>query len=316
MRAFGTVSSNHLSPSRYLGAGTKQRPTAFYDAIDGSYCTYSAFGETGDCTTPDCNDPSYPDRYGYGGQRMCGVYKPTNVISISYGGAEIGLPAYYTERQCNEIMKLGLQGTTVVISSGDYGIGGSPNGGAACLEGGDGRPIFNPQADATCPYVLSVGSTEFDDYDTPGAPACKLNEVSTTAFASGGGFSNYFPTPDYQVDAVNAYFASVDLGFDGYANFTGNVSDIPTGYFNRNGRGYPDVSAIGDRFIIVFNGSLWTIGGTSLSAPVWASVITRINEERLAAHKSTVGFINPTLVSAEFFRVILARPVRLTHSSP
>jgi tripeptidyl-peptidase-1 len=38
-----------------------------------------------------------------------------------------------------------------------------------------------------------------------------------------------------------------------------------------------------------------TLGGTSASAPVFASIITRINEERLNAGKSAVGFINPTL---------------------
>ncbi len=86
------------------------------------------------------------------------------------------------------------------------------------------------------------------------------------------------------------------LDFTGYTNFTGNFSTIPSGVFNRNGRGYPDVSAIGDRFVTVFNSTLYLVGGTSLSAPVWAAILTRINEERLAANKSTVGFINPTLV--------------------
>jgi len=38
-----------------------------------------------------------------------------------------------------------------------------------------------------------------------------------------------------------------------------------------------------------------TLGGTSASAPVFASIITRINEERLAAGKTAVGFINPVL---------------------
>jgi len=69
--------------------------------IEQSYCTYSAFGETGD---DPVLDPTYPDNTtnGYTGQLMCGVYKPTNVISISYLEAEIDLPAYYQERQCNE----------------------------------------------------------------------------------------------------------------------------------------------------------------------------------------------------------------------
>jgi len=35
--------------------------------------------------------------------------------------------------------------------------------------------------------------------------------------------------------------------------------------------------------------------GTSLAAPIWASLITLINNERAAAGKGSVGFINPTL---------------------
>lgn len=69
----------------------------FLDAIDGSYCSYSAFGETGNSVL----DPPYPDPAagGYKGKLQCGVYKPTNVISISYGGQESDLPASYQQRQ-------------------------------------------------------------------------------------------------------------------------------------------------------------------------------------------------------------------------
>lgn len=42
-------------------------------------------------------------------------------------------------------------------------------------------------------------------------------------------------------------------------------------------------------------GSPRLIGGTSASTPVFAAIINRINEERIAAGKSTVGFVNPTL---------------------
>lgn len=48
--------------------------------------------------------------------------------------------------------------------------------------------------------------------------------------------------------------------------------------------------------IVIFTGGLPTlIGGTSASSPAFASVITRINLERQAKGKSTVGFLNPTL---------------------
>ncbi len=62
---------------------------AFLDAIDGSYCTYSAFGETGDCTVEACLDPAYPDPHpgGYKGQLQCGVYKPVGVVINRCEGA-------------------------------------------------------------------------------------------------------------------------------------------------------------------------------------------------------------------------------------
>ena len=60
----------------------------FLDAIDGSYCSFSAYGITGDSPI----DPQYPDPHagGYKGKLQCGVYKPTNVISVSYGKPEEG----------------------------------------------------------------------------------------------------------------------------------------------------------------------------------------------------------------------------------
>lgn len=93
----------------------------FFDALDGSYCSYAAFGETGNSPI----DPPYPDNQtgGYTGALQCGKYEvwhvpperlihsnimqPTNVISISYGGDESSMPVNYQRRQCNEIMKLG-----------------------------------------------------------------------------------------------------------------------------------------------------------------------------------------------------------------
>lgn len=41
---------------------------------------------------------------------------------MSYGVSELIQPEKYIHRLCNEFMKLGLQGTTFTISSGDYGV--------------------------------------------------------------------------------------------------------------------------------------------------------------------------------------------------
>lgn len=213
----------------------------FLDAIDGSYCTFSAYNETGNCVTDDCLDPIYPNPNpnGYQGQLQCGVYKPTHVISISYDASELDRPVAYTKRQCAEIMKLGLQGTTVVVSSGDNGVGQVPgdptdNG---CL--GLDEKIFNPSSDANCPYVLAVGSTELVKEVNPEAAAATTTcsssstpwylETATSSFASGGGFSNYYDVPCYQAEHVKRYFDRVQLNFTGYTGFNASLSNVGDG---------------------------------------------------------------------------------------
>lgn len=62
----------------------------------------------------------------------------------------------------------------------------------------------------------------------------------TGASFSGGGFSNIFPRPSYQDDAVTNYLNSL-----------GNTN---AGLFNTSGRAYPDVSAEGVNFVIVNGG--------------------------------------------------------------
>ena len=269
----------------------------FLDAIDGSYCSYSAFGETGNSPL----DPPYPDPQpgGYKGTLQCGVYKPTNVISISYGGQEADLPASYQQRQCNEFMKLGMQGVSIVVSSGDSGVAGPAGDDNAdgCL--GPTGAIFSPDFPATCPYLTTAGAT----FLPPGGDVTKDQEVAVTRFPSGGGFSNIYAIPGYQANAVATYFATAGTQYPYYSSTNNDSFGANGGIYNKNGRGYPDVSAIGDNVVIFNAGAPTLIGGTSASSPVFAAVLNRINEERIAAGKKTVGFVNPTLVSARVFRL-------------
>ncbi|KAF7172400.1 hypothetical protein CNMCM6106_006590 [Aspergillus hiratsukae] len=254
----------------------------FLDAIDGSYCSE---------ISP--LDPPYPDPAagGYKGQLQCGVYRPPNVLSISYGGAEADLPIAYQRRQCAEWMKLGLQGVSVVVASGDSGVEGR-NGDptlSQCL--GTSGKVFAPDFPATCPYLTAVGGT----YLPLGADPRKDEEVAVTSFPSGGGFSNIYERPDYQQQAVETYFSRADPGYPYYSSMNNNSFADNGGIYNRIGRAYPDVAAIGDNVVIFNKGMPTLIGGTSAAAPVFAAILTRINEERLAVGKSTVGFVNPVL---------------------
>lgn len=67
------------------------------------------------------------------------------------------------------------------------------------------------------------------------------------------------------------------------------------GIYNRIGRGVPDVAANGDNIAVYVGGEFQLSGGTSAATPIFASVINRIIEERLAIGKGPLGFLNPTL---------------------
>ncbi|GAM88207.1 hypothetical protein ANO11243_062380 [Dothideomycetidae sp. 11243] len=275
----------------YTGAGFLN---TFLDAIDGSYCTKCDFGE---CGNDPINDPTYPDNNpgGYNGPLQCGVFKPTNVISVSYGEQEADLPAYYMQRQCNEFLKLGLQGVSIFFASGDDGVAGpagdqSPNG---CLNNGT---VFSPADPNSCPWLTNVGATKIYPGNGPFDPESAANDPKGhpyhSAFASGGGFSNIYPIPDYQKDAVATYFSEHDPAYPYYSG-----SSFGNGLYNRTGRGYPDVAANGDNIATYTNGKYELHGGTSASTPIVASLFNRVIEERIRIGKGPIGFVNPVLYS-------------------
>jgi tripeptidyl-peptidase-1 len=269
----------------------------FLDALDGSYCTYTAYGITGDSPGVDATYPDPADG-GYKGPLACGTYKPARVISVSYGVSEYDAPVNYTRRQCNEFLKLGLQGHTFVWASGDYGVASFPGDDSAngCL--GNASQVYNPSF-PTCPWVLNVGATRLYDYQTVNDPESAMQAnlgVGFELFASAGGFANYFPVPDYQKSAISNYFSSHEPGLPYYdANDQATNIGANGGFYNRAGRGFPDVSANGAELLAFVGGSLGHWFGTSLSAPIWGSVITLINEERTVRGKGPVGFVNPVL---------------------
>ena len=255
----------------------------FLDAIDGSYCTFRG----GDDTTQDAVYPD-PNPGGYKGPENCGGYAATKVISTSYSYNEHDLTPFYERRQCAEYMKLGLMGVSVLYSSGDSGVAG---GGNECI-GRNGSYIngtlggqFNPSFPGTCPYITSVGATQV----IPGtnivqalASGTQPEEACETVIFSGGGFSNVFPLPAYQRQAVKSFFA----------NFPPPYSSAQ--YNNsQETRGFPDISANGANYVIAVDGQFALVYGTSASSPTLGSIFTLINEQRFNHGMSSIGFVNP-----------------------
>jgi tripeptidyl-peptidase-1 len=268
----------------------------FLDGIDGSYCNYTADGITGDSPGVDAVYPD-PANGGYKGPLACGTFSPTRVISVSYGVSEFDAPVAYTRRQCNELLKLGLQGHTFVWASGDYGVASFPSDDSAngCL--GPDSTVYNPSF-PTCPWVTNVGATRLYPDQTVLSPesAMQANLTGAPLFSSAGGFANYFPVPEYQASAVATYFSEHDpkLPFYTVNNDATNIG-ANGGVYNRAGRGFPDVSANGANFMAYNDQTDFPWYGTSLAAPQWGSIMTLINEERTAIGKGPVGFINPVL---------------------
>lgn len=192
---------------------------------------------------------------------------PPLVFSISYGSQFVYPSEAYRTKLNHDIASLGARGISIIFASGDSGTGCF-----LCAEYVDSVP-------ATLPYVTSVGATTFQS-GTAGS------EIAVTAFGSGGGFSKYFPRPDYQKEVVDAYLSNPDV--------TLPLSE----YYNKAGRGNPDVSALGWGYTIINNGQTSTIGGTSASAPTFSAIIALLNDELLHQNKKPLGFLNPFLYEA------------------
>lgn len=123
-------------------------------------------------------------------------------------------------------MKLGLQGVTFLVASGDDGVAGRATfccENPGCKPSADGSILsvtinettgfpgtlgktFVPGFPSTCPYVTSVGATMITPGSSVHDPEVAVAEPGLAPYYSGGGFSNLFAIPDYQRRAQEYYF--------------------------------------------------------------------------------------------------------------
>ena len=186
------------------------------------------------------------------------------VLSTSYGESEQTVPLTYRRTVCDLFGRLGARGVSVIFSSGDAGPGWS------CLSNdGKNTTKFLPVFPAACPWVTSVGSTEY------------VNPEVAKDFSSGG-FSETWPQPEYQKSAVTTYLRDHPDAWEPWKK-----------YFNVSGRGFPDVAAQGSNYQVFLNGQIHLVSGTSASAPTFAGIIALVNDYRISRGKKQLGFLNP-----------------------
>ena len=224
--------------------------------------------------------------------------------------------AYY--RQYNRsamafaLAKAAALGITVIAASGDWGVyDGRPG---AELKGEPRAKVARAAwPHATFPsseeQILSVGGTLLASLDPstevgwsgplPPDPVLAA-ALPFTNLASSGGFSERVPLPDWQREVV--------LGTSRQRSYS-RGSSVPE--VLPYGRAYPDValmaagpsltrangpgpSATGYRLVV---GGKWLnyAGGTSMAAPIWASIVAAANSARKAAKRPALGFANPVL---------------------
>jgi len=203
-----------------------------------------------------------------------------HVLSISYADDEQSVPYPYAKFVCDLFMQLSARGMTVLAATGDSGAAGNTNYECRSIGPGGGRPMLIPTFPASCPYVTAVGATDNLEPD-----------VVTTY--SAGGFSNYFARPSWQDDAVEGYVRSLNR--------------TKEGLYNQSGRAFPDISAIGSMFQIVFVGHTSGQSGTSASTPVVAAMVALANDWRFRQRNPAqdrdfrgFGWLNPFLYQPSF----------------
>ena len=190
-----------------------------------------------------------------------------SVISISYGNPEDDPQGAWTAmgvQLVNQAFQAAAaKGITVCCASGDDGSSDQVTTGA------------HVDFPASSPFVLGVGGTKLVAANGSIKKETVWNETLHQEGATGGGVSAVFTKPTYQNNA----------NVPPSANAPHNI-----------GRGVPDVAAVADPVtgvvIMHVDGQhLEPIGGTSAAAPLWASLIARLNE----GLKARCGFLNPLL---------------------
>ncbi len=190
------------------------------------------------------------------------VNNPT-IISISWGGPET-IWTDQAKTNFNEVCKAAaLLGVTICLAAGDAG---SDDG------VGDGKAHVD--FPSSCPYVLACGGTNLAASNNTIIAETVWHESNDSA--TGGGVSEFFPLPDYQVNA--------------------NVPvSVNTTKFK--GRGVPDLAGVADPesgYNVYISGKDAIIGGTSAVAPLVAGLIARINQLK----NRPVGFIQTKIYQA------------------
>jgi subtilase family serine protease len=217
------------------------------------------------------------------------------VISISYGGCESANGQNNALTLQNLVQKGNSEGITFIASSGDSGAAGCDSSGNTIAT--QGLAVNIP---ASVPEVTAVGGTEFNEGSG--------NYWGTANGTNGGSALSYIPELAWDDN-------STGTGFDPHLAATGGGASLyfpkPAGQTgpgvpNNDSRNVPDVamsaSADHDGYIVCTNNGCaggiqgaGIYGGTSVATPIFAGIVTLLNQQMKNTPPAGLGNINPTL---------------------
>jgi kumamolisin len=192
--------------------------------------------------------------------------KFAQIISISYGQDEALQGATAIAAENTVLTQLAAQGQAVFASAGDSGAYG------------DEAPSLNVADPASQPMVTGVGGTTlFTNAGEAYGGEEVWNDLGLGLGATGGGVSSVWQIPSYQL----SFGSSVASTNGGSSTF----------------RNVPDIAAVANPATGVavysrLNGGWVIVGGTSVSAPLWAGFYSLANAASEAMGQGSLGFPN------------------------
>eukprot|EP01060_Flectonema_neradi_P038638 TRINITY_DN817_c16_g1_i1.p1 TRINITY_DN817_c16_g1~~TRINITY_DN817_c16_g1_i1.p1 ORF type:complete len:584 (+),score=90.37 TRINITY_DN817_c16_g1_i1:75-1826(+) len=132
-----------------------------------------------------------------------------------------------------------------------------------------------PSWPASSEFVTSVGGTSLVPQGEHFIEHC------STEFGSGGGFYKDTSIPSWQQHVIDEYFK--------------REVNLPPKSSYTSGRGTPDVSLAGQNYLMISEGIVLSMSGTQLSTPVFAAMVSLLNEARQQRGRPVMGNIAPWL---------------------
>jgi sugar lactone lactonase YvrE len=200
---------------------------------------------------------------------------PISVLSISFCSLESDLSPGQIAASAQIYAQLAAAGVTTFASSGDTGTNAAIAGGGGAYNANFPLIVAYPASD---PSVTGVGGTTMSldqNYNNKGEVVWSYIQTGGP-HASGGGISTVFSKPAWQTGHSALDSATM--------------------------RSVPDLAAIAESGAAYMAGVWGTVGGTSLSAPIWAGIGALLNQARATAGTAPIGLLNSYIYSATLNR--------------